>query len=39
MRSVQEADLILPDEALERIWNPTHLERLARTYWRFLDAA
>ena len=39
VRSVQEADLILPDEAVERIWNPRHLERLARTYWRFLTRA
>src|SRR3712207_260087 len=39
VRSVQEADLILPDEEVERIWNPRHLERLARTYWRFLTRA
>ncbi|HVS29686.1 MAG TPA: hypothetical protein VHE14_09045 [Solirubrobacteraceae bacterium] len=36
-RSVQAADLTLPEEELERIWNPEHLERLARTYWRFLS--
>jgi hypothetical protein len=35
--SVQCADLILPKEALEAIWSPMHLERLARTYWRFLS--
>ena len=35
-RSVQGADLVLPQEALEAIWTPMHLERLARTYWRFL---
>ncbi|HEV2061911.1 MAG TPA: hypothetical protein VGR12_03580 [Solirubrobacteraceae bacterium] len=34
--SVQCADLVLPQEALEAIWSPLHLERLARTYWRFL---
>jgi hypothetical protein len=39
VRSVQEADLILPDAELERIWNPMHLERLARTYWRWLTRA
>src|SRR3712207_1269558 len=39
VRSVQEADLILPDDEVERIWNPRHLERLARTYWRFLTRA
>lgn len=36
VRSVQSADVSLPAEALEQIWSPEHLERLARTYWRFL---
>jgi hypothetical protein len=36
VRSVQAADLVLPAKALEAIWSPAHLERLARTYWRFL---
>ena len=36
VRSVQAADLVLPAQALEAIWSPAHLERLARTYWRFL---
>jgi hypothetical protein len=36
VRSVQAADLVLPEEALDEIWTPMHLERLARTYWRFL---
>jgi hypothetical protein len=36
VRSVQSADVTLPAEALERIWSPEYLERLARTYWRFL---
>jgi len=39
VRSVQEADLILPDTELDRIWNPRDLERLARTYWRWLTRA
>ena len=39
VRSVQAADLILPSEALDAIWNPTYLERLARTYWRWLSRA
>jgi hypothetical protein len=39
VRSVQEADLILPTEALDAIWDPMHLERLARTYWRWLTRA
>jgi hypothetical protein len=34
--SVQRADVTITREALEQIWTPTHLERLARTYWRFL---
>ena len=36
VRSVQAADLYLPEYALRQIWTPPHLERLARTYWRFL---
>ena len=39
VRSVQAADLILPTDALDAIWDPTHLERLARTYWRWLSRA
>jgi hypothetical protein len=35
-RSVQTAELTLPRAALEEMWTPLHLERLARTYWRFL---
>jgi hypothetical protein len=37
VRSVQAAELIMPREALDAIWTPMHLERLARTYWRFLS--
>lgn len=36
VRSVQGADLTLPPDALEEIWSPMQIERLARTYWRFL---
>src|SRR5918912_4198221 len=32
----QVADITLPRRELDRIWNPEYLERLARTYWRFL---
>ena len=32
----QEAEVTLPREELDRIWNPEYLERLAGTYWRFL---
>lgn len=30
------ADVTVPAQELERIWKPEYLERLARTYWRFL---
>jgi hypothetical protein len=36
VRSVQAADLLLSEAALRELWSPEHLERLARTYWRFL---
>jgi hypothetical protein len=36
VRSVQSAELSLPQAALEQMWSPVYLERLARTYWRFL---
>ena len=34
--SVQRADLLIDRDALAEIWTPVYLERLARTYWRFL---
>jgi hypothetical protein len=39
VRSLQAADLLMPESALEEIWSPRELERLARTYWRFLGHA
>ncbi|MGA2319311.1 MAG: hypothetical protein ABSG95_01035 [Solirubrobacteraceae bacterium] len=36
VRSVQTANLLIEEAALTEIWSPAHLERLARTYWRFL---
>jgi len=39
VRSVQTADLLLEEAALDQIWSPAYLERLARTYWRFLTRA
>jgi hypothetical protein len=36
VRSVQTADIFLPAGALAQIWTPVYLERLARTYWRYL---
>jgi hypothetical protein len=37
VRSVQTGELALPAAALEQLWSPLQLERLARTYWRFLS--
>jgi hypothetical protein len=37
VRSVQAADLTMPEAELEAIWSPMHLERLARTYWKYLS--
>lgn len=34
--SKQEAEITLPRSELDRIWSPEYLERLARTYWRWL---
>jgi hypothetical protein len=34
--SKQEADITLPRSELDSMWSPEYLERLARTYWRFL---
>jgi hypothetical protein len=39
VRSVQRAEVLIDRDALEEIWTPVHLERLARTYWRFLTRA
>lgn len=36
VRSIQGADVTVTDADFERLWNPIHLERLARTYWAFL---
>jgi hypothetical protein len=37
VRSVQAADVVLPAKVLLELWTPMNLERLARTYWRFLS--
>jgi hypothetical protein len=39
VRSTQSADVSLPAGELDRLWSPMYLERLARTYWRFLTRA
>jgi hypothetical protein len=37
VRSVQSAELTMSAADLDRLWSPTSLEDLGRTYWRFLS--
>ena len=37
VRSVQAADITMPATELLEIWSPMYLERLARTYWKYLS--
>ena len=37
VRSVQAADITMPESEIVEIWDPMHLERLARTYWKYLS--
>ena len=37
VRSIQAAHITVPSEDLERLWTPENLERLARTYWKYLS--
>jgi hypothetical protein len=37
VQSLQSAELTLALADLERLWTPTNLENLGRTYWRFLS--
>jgi hypothetical protein len=37
VRSVQAADITMPQGDLIEIWTPMYLERLARTYWKYLS--
>ena len=37
VRSVQAANITMPAADLDAIWTPTNLERLARTYWKYLS--
>jgi hypothetical protein len=37
VRSIQAANVDMPVEQLDAIWTPEHLERLARTYWKYLS--
>src|SRR5215203_5629738 len=37
VRSIQAADVTVPAEELDKLWNQASLERLARTYWKYLS--
>jgi hypothetical protein len=37
VRSIQAADVDIPEEQLDRLWTVSSLERLARTYWLYLS--
>lgn len=37
VRSIQAADITMPTEQLDEMWAPVNLERLARTYWKYLS--
>ena len=37
VRSIQAADISMPADQLLELWSPMHLERLARTYWKYLS--
>ncbi len=36
VRSAQSADIEIPEDQMVELWSAHNLERLARTYWRFL---
>jgi hypothetical protein len=37
VRSIQAANVDMPEDELLALWKPVNLERLARTYWKFLS--
>jgi hypothetical protein len=37
VRSIQAANVDMPMEELDALWTPENLERLARTYWKYLS--
>ena len=37
VRSIQAADITMPTDEVLEIWTPMYLERLARTYWKYLS--
>jgi hypothetical protein len=37
VRSIQAANVDMPEDELLELWKPINLERLARTYWKYLS--
>jgi hypothetical protein len=37
VRSIQAANVTMPEGELHEMWTPLYLERLARTYWKYLS--
>jgi len=37
VRSIQAANVTMPEGELQAMWTPMYLERLARTYWKYLS--
>jgi hypothetical protein len=37
VRSIQAANVDMPEDELLQLWQPINLERLARTYWKYLS--
>jgi len=37
VRSIQTANVDMPEDDVVRLWSPMYLERLARTYWWYLS--
>jgi hypothetical protein len=37
VRSIQAANVMMPEGDVEELWTPLYLERLARTYWKYLS--
>jgi hypothetical protein len=37
VRSIQAANVTMPEGEFDELWTPLYLERLARTYWKYLS--
>ncbi len=37
VRSIQAANVDMPEAELDRLWSARNLENLARTYWKYLS--